>query len=311
MRGVIEKRAVLGLGALVCALGGVALFLLAAGAMAWVALPVAAASGALGALALAGQRDAARRQRLTELAVMAGGLAHELRHPINAVRFALASLASRVEKTEPSAAREDALRITREVREDLVRLEEIIDAFLRYAKPESAQPERVDLRSVVEATARFLRAEMTNRGLALRVEKPDVPVWTRAPEIHLRHALMNLIVNAAEASSEGGEIVVRVERARRKARVEVEDRGAGVPPDKVARIFEPFFTTKESGAGLGLAICRRLVTDAGGQVSYRPASPRGSVFAVELPLDHRERGGRAPGTLAETTGRPAVCQEKE
>jgi len=284
-----ERRALLSLGAVICALGGGALFLWTDGVAAATSLTLAMGAGALAALALAGRRDEARRQRLTELAVMAGGLAHELRHPINAVRFALASLAARVEKTEPVAAREEALRITREVREDLVRLEEIIDAFLRYARPESAQPERVDLRTVAEATARFLRAEMTNRGLSLRVEKPDAPVWTRAPEIHLRHVLMNLIVNAAEASAEGSEIAVRVERTRRKARVEVEDRGTGVPPDKVARIFEPFFTTKESGAGLGLAICRRLVTDAGGDVGYRPASPRGSVFTVELPLDHREK----------------------
>ena len=221
---------------------------------------------------------------IDDLAVMASGLAHELRHPLNAVRFTLASLMARVEKMEPAALREEALEIVREIKDDMTRLEEIIDSFLRFARPEARKPERVDLRAVARDTARFLRADLTNRGMTVRVEAPESPVPVLAPEINLRHVMMNLALNAAEASERGGEILLRVARRGGRAVAEVEDRGAGVPEADVPRIFDPFFSTKEGGAGLGLAICRRLVSDAGGTLDYRPAEPKGAVFAVELPL---------------------------
>ena len=220
---------------------------------------------------------------VSDLSVMASGLAHELRHPLNAVRFTLASLLARVEKMNPPEARAEVLEIGREIREDMGRLEEIIDSFLRFARPEQRQAERLDLRDILIATARFLRADLANRGVEMRIDSPEAPVWVVASEIHLRHVMMNLVLNAAEASPPDSEVVLRLAEADGWARMEVEDHGPGVPPDQAEKIFEPFFSNKEGGTGLGLAICRRLASDAGGRVSYRPASPHGAVFSVELP----------------------------
>ena len=231
---------------------------------------------------MSGTRD--RSSSVDDLPVMASGLAHELRHPLNAVRFTLASLLARVEKMTPPDLRDEALQIGREIREDMTRLEEIIDSFLRFARPEQQQPVRLDLRDILHATARFLRADLTNRGMTLRLEAPDGPVWVHAPEIHMRHVMMNLVLNAADASPPASEIVLRLGQVDGRARIEVEDRGPGILVEDAERIFEPFYSAKEGGTGLGLAICKRLVTDAGGNVSHRPASPQGAVFSVELPL---------------------------
>lgn len=219
-----------------------------------------------------------------ELAVLASGLAHELRHPLNAVRFTLASLLARLEKMEPPELRQDAIQIVQEIKEDMAKLDEIIDSFLRFARPEERKPEPVDLREVARAVARFLRAELANRGIDIRLETGERPVIVNAPEINLRHVIMNLVINAAEASEQGDHVVTRVTRAGGRGVAEVEDSGAGVPPENADRVFEPFFSTKEGGSGLGLAICRRLVSDAGGEIAYRPAEPKGSVFSIAFPL---------------------------
>lgn len=256
--------------------------------LAWSACGIAAAAAAICVSPDQGRATSSEAQSdesaSDDLALMAGGLAHEMRHPLNAVRFTLASLCARVEKMAPSEIRDEALAFGKEIKDDLTRLEEIIDSFLRYARPESRTPERLDLRRALDATARFLRADLTNRGMTMRIEKPETRVEVMAPEMHVRHALFNMVLNAADASSEGDEIVARLFKTNGKARFEVEDRGAGVAEENVDRIFDPFFSTREGGTGLGLAICRRLVSDAGGTVGYGPASPRGSVFFMELPL---------------------------
>lgn len=246
---------------------------------------------ALGALLLAGllallrrRSGRARTQRTRDLAVMAGGLAHELRHPINAVRFSLASAVSRIAKMEPESLRREVSDICGEIQEDVARLEEIIDAFLRYARPEAQDPAPCDLTETCRAAARFVRADMANRSLVLNVDLPDREVQVLAPRIHMLQVLMNLILNAADASEPGGHIELRLTSRKRRATVEVADGGHGVPGELRARILEPFFSTKEGGAGLGLAISSRLVADAGGTLSYRPGERVGSVFTVNLPL---------------------------
>ena len=222
--------------------------------------------------------------QLDELAVLASGLAHELRHPLNAVRFTLASLRARLEKMGPPELRKDAVEIVQEIKEDMTKLEEIVDSFLRFARPEERKPEPVDLREVARAVARFLRADLANRGMDIRLEMGEDPVVVNAPEINLRHVIMNLVLNAAEASEKGGYVVIRALEAADRGVAEVEDLGTGIPARDAERVFEPFFSTKEGGSGLGLAICRRLVSDAGGEIAYRPANPKGSVFSIAFPL---------------------------
>ena len=97
--------------------------------------------------------------------------------------------------------------------------------------------------------------------------------------------LINLILNAAEASPEdGGEIIIRVEAdSDRRARIEIEDHGDGIPADLLQRIWEPFFTTRPEGTGLGLAICRQIVQEHGGEIGVRSEPGTGTTVTVTFP----------------------------
>ena len=106
--------------------------------------------------------------------------------------------------------------------------------------------------------------------------------------IVLRQAIVNLVVNAAQAMPDGGTLTVRAQVDGGAVVLELGDTGPGIPDDVRQRIFEPFFTTRATGTGLGLAVVKRIVDDHHGQIEVRPGSGGGTVFALRLPLALRE-----------------------
>lgn len=223
-------------------------------------------------------------ERLKDLSIMAGGLAHEIRHPVSSVQFALESAESRLAKLPEDDITRDLRGILDGVRTDMKRLEEITQAFLQYARPEAQPPEDCDLQQACEFVLRFLKIEIRSRDVNVETEFPEEPVVVRIPEVHLRQILMNLVQNATQASPPGGIVRVRVLAERGRATVEIEDAGAGVSEDALPNLFKPFFSTKSDGVGLGLALSRRLARDADGDLAYQCAATGGALFSLELPI---------------------------
>jgi signal transduction histidine kinase len=125
---------------------------------------------------------------------------------------------------------------------------------------------------------------LKTRGITVQVETaqgiPPVPHDAN----RVRQVLINLMKNAAEAMPGGGEIRVATDFADGYAELRVTDTGGGIPPDVAGRIFEPFCTTKESGTGLGLAVCQRIVEDHKGEIAYASSPGKGTTFTVRLPV---------------------------
>ena len=123
---------------------------------------------------------------------------------------------------------------------------------------------------------------MESRGVGVAVhldrELPLVP----HDAARIKQVLLNLLKNAAEAMEHGGMVSVTTQTAGDRVRVLVADTGGGIPEEVRDRLFDPFCTTKESGTGLGLAVCQRIVEDHHGDISYA-SSPEGTTFTVELP----------------------------
>jgi len=235
-------------------------------------------------------RGADRSDRLREFALMAGGLAHEIRNPLNAIRFGLQSILRRADRVEAATLRDEIKGLADEISEEVAGLDEILNAFLRYARPAPEEAKNVDLCEVAASVLQFLRPEIESRGLVATIEKPDQPLRARLPEVHLRQILLNLILNAAQAVPAGERIAVRIRQGRRRAIIEVADTGPGVPPEARGRLFEPFFSTKSEGTGLGLAISRRLAEGMGGTLVHEPVDPHGSLFRIEIPLGGEGKG---------------------
>jgi signal transduction histidine kinase len=187
--------------------------------------------------------------------------------------------------------------------EEIGRLEGSIQAFLDFARPPAPEKRRFDLDEVLGGVLDLVSARAALTSVAILREPTEGPIFIEADTGQVRQVLLNLLLNALDATPEGGTIWVRAavgadelapEGGDRDASnagttgrcltLRVADSGRGLPPDLGSRIFEPFVSTKETGLGLGLSICTRIVEDHGGRVDAVDRPGGGAEFTVRLPL---------------------------
>lgn len=220
------------------------------------------------------------RRHLSELGEVARGLAHSLRNPLNALGLAIEELAARGD--DPRGG-----EVAAGARGQIRAADGAIRSFLALASGDGAEPSPVDLRALAEDVV--LEAIQSARG-RVRVELlPGRAVTLVGVAPELRAALQALVVNAVEASPEGGAVRVAVVAREGGAEVFVEDEGEGIPDEVRGRLFEPHVTTKPNGSGMGLFLARRLATGRyGGDVAVARREPRGT--RAVLTLRDREAG---------------------
>ena len=238
--------------------------------------------------------------RMASVGTLAAGVAHEINNPLAAVTANLDFIAERLEHaSDRSIASGDGaawlqsnlwepLNDAREAAERVRIIVRDLKLFSR-AKPDEARC-AVDINGVLDSTVRMAWNEIRHRARLVR-EYSTVPL-VDASEARLGQVFLNLVVNAAQALSEGHakqnliSLSTRYDDAQQRVVVDVGDTGAGIPPENLNRIFDPFFTTKDVGlgTGLGLAICQRIVTDFGGTLTVRSELGTGTTFSVSLPI---------------------------
>ncbi|MBX3212017.1 MAG: two-component sensor histidine kinase [Labilithrix sp.] len=213
-----------------------------------------------GALVEANER-AASAERLAMLGRIAAGLAHEIRNPLGSISGSIELL-----REAPGLTDEDR-RLCEIVQREAGRLNHLVTDMMDLARPRRPEPEAVDVaalaRDVVELAS---RSERSGAGdVEVVYEGPAGPAWATCDGAQMRQVLWNLVRNAVQASGAGStvRVSVREEGSTRSGRVRltVADRGPGIPPGSQARIFEAFFTTRSQGAGIGLAVVRRIIED--------------------------------------------------
>jgi signal transduction histidine kinase len=232
-------------------------------------------------------------EKLAAVGTMTAGLSHEIRNPLNAALLQLTVLERRVNRLGgdlPGPLLEPLLLVKDEIR----RLDHILEDFLQFARPRVFVPRPVDLCQVVSRVLDLIGGEAERRSIHLERSLSPEPGNTRVAgeEERLRQVLVNLALNALEATPEGGRVRVRCAaeapdpaRGERgpSAVVTIDDSGPGVPVAARDRIFEPFFTTKAKGSGLGLSIVHAIVSQHGGTVSVESAPGGGARFLLRLP----------------------------
>jgi signal transduction histidine kinase len=217
------------------------------------------------------ERALAEREQMAALGELAAGMTHELRNALATMRGYLRLL--------PDAAREDRDRFAAAINDEAEGLSALLDRFLRFAQPWELRRAPVEVRELVEETARKVRTAFP--GVTLTVE--GEPAGAFGDALALSVVVENLLRNAAEAvAAKGGRVLARVETSPGLARVVVEDDGPGVSDELRDRLFLPFVSSKPSG-GLGLALARRFARLHGGDVEHEPRSGGGSRFLFWLP----------------------------
>jgi signal transduction histidine kinase len=223
-----------------------------------------------------------RSDRLAALGQLSAGLAHELRNPLGTIR-ASAEMLSRSVPPDNEVAREVAGFIASEVD----RSNSLVTRFLDFARPMQLKLAPADLGEVLDrAVALVERDAPQHRVTVYKNYSPDLPPFPFDAEL-MERVFYNLLLNAAQASEEGGAITLKTRRVDGTAEVAVIDRGPGIDPKIKEQIFNPFFTTKSNGVGLGLAIVSKIVDEHGGRMAVESEPGKGSIFRVFLPIQQK------------------------
>jgi two-component system sensor histidine kinase HydH len=257
------------------------------------------------------EREVLRGEQLAAVGQLAAGIAHELRNPLMAIKILVQSASEGPDGT--LRGRDLAV-----VEEEIDRLESSIQALLDFARPPKPETVILDLRQLVRQTIELASPRAEQQHVSLISQLPEQAAIVEVDGVQIRQVLLNLLFNALDALSEGG--VVRITVLRRTQRqfladedsdpglsalppaagdpddgyiLRVADNGPGLPTELGNRIFEPFVSTKETGTGLGLPICRRIIEDHGGEIKARRGPQNGAEFVFWLPRAHQAAPARA------------------
>lgn len=223
---------------------------------------------------------------LVELGQLAGGLAHEIKNPLSTINVNLRLLSEDLARHDDDEHRR-WLRRLHSVQEESDRLRGILDDFLQYAGKYELATEPADLRRLVSELVDFFGPQADDARVVMRSSLPDQPVVCNVDAKMIKQAFLNLMVNAVQAMSEGGELLIKVSTQRGRAVVEVIDTGPGMPPEQLDRAFEVFYSSKKHGTGMGLPTARRIIREHHGTIRAESEVGKGTRFILALPLHDR------------------------
>ena len=218
-----------------------------------------------------------RSEHLAALGTQLAGVAHEVRNPLAGIRSTV-----QLWQRWPDMARspESLDAVVRAVD----RLNEIVSTFLYFSRADCAERHPVNVNDVLAETLKLLEAEANAQAVVLKVDlEPALPLVLGSAN-GLRQVFLNLATNALQAMPQGGRLECST-RSLAQDRIEIRfaDTGSGIPSDAQKHLFEPFFTTRPNGTGLGLALCREIVLQHGGQIELG-AGGQGTTFRIILPI---------------------------
>ncbi len=225
-------------------------------------------------------------EQYTEIAALAGGLAHEIKNPLSTICLNMELLAEDFADAETPRDRRAAAKIA-VVQRECQRLQSLLDNFLNFAKVRTVRFEASDLNEQVRSVLDFFGPKSKDSNIEIvSYLDPDLPRVVLDRE-SFHGALINLVLNALQAMSQGGQLVARTKTTATGVALELIDTGCGMDDKTSSQIFDTFFSTRPGGSGLGLPTTRKIIEAHGGRISVQSQVGHGTKFTIELPLPAR------------------------
>jgi signal transduction histidine kinase len=251
------------------------------------------------------QSSLAYSRKLVALGRLTAGIAHEVKNPLNAMMIHLELLrtkirsAAEVGEPQPAAvgsslglsavqrtspAVESALRHVEVIESEVRRLDEVVQGFLKFTRPEELKLQPVSLPALFEEILPLIEPEARANKVKVVVDAPGSLPDVNGDAGTLRQAFLNLAINACQAMGDGGTLrLAATAGPQRTVEVRVEDTGSGIPPDQLGKIFDLYYTTKEHGTGIGLSMVYRTIQMHDGELEVQSTPGSGTTFRVVLP----------------------------
>ena len=256
------------------------------------------------------QSTLAYSRKLVALGRLTAGIAHEVKNPLNAMMIHLELLRTKIRSgalaardAEPvgaapgralglaagprmtlTAAAQGALEHVEVIESEIRRLDEVVQGFLKFTRPEDLRLQPVSIATIVDEILPVVAPEAQKNNVRVIVECPRNAPSVNGDAAMLRQVFLNLAINGCQAMPNGGTLRIACAAASRsRVEVRVEDTGVGIPPQNLERIFDLYFTTKDHGTGIGLSMVYRIVQMHDGEVEVQSTPGRGTTFKVVLP----------------------------
>jgi signal transduction histidine kinase len=237
------------------------------------------------------------QQRIKKLEIagqLAALVAHEIKNPLNSIGLTIAHLRDRFLPANPEASRRFTA-LTSNVTNEVDRLNQIVEGFLRSAKPPAFSRQPADINDLIDEAITSIAPQAQQQEVKIH-RQFDRSLPKLSVDYHqLRQALLNLMINALQAMPDGGELEVSTslvdgtEGAARCVAIAVKDTGSGISPEHLPHLFDPYYTTKQRGFGLGLSMVEQIVQNHEGRIDVASQPGNGSVFTLLLPVETERR----------------------
>ena len=262
------------------------------------------------------ERAMAYSRKLVALGRLTAGIAHEVKNPLNAMIIHLELLRTKIRsgalaaeprphtvtasgaviglaevEREPalSAAVRGALTHVEIIESEIRRLDEVVQGFLKFTRPEELRLQPVNLRDLLAEIVPVIQPEAQGNNVKVVVDVPASLRPVNGDASMLRQAFLNLAINSCQAMPNGGTLrLVGAPASQNRIEVRIEDTGVGIPPEHLEKIFDLYFTTKDHGTGIGLSMVYRIIQMHDGEVEVQSTPGSGTTFRVLLPRAHEQ-----------------------
>jgi len=227
------------------------------------------------------QEQLVRSERLAAIGQLAGGVGHELRNPLGAIKNAAYYVKGKVAKSELAQREPQVIEFLNIMDDEINASNKIINDLLGFSRVGKPSVSPTQIKNVIEdALSRTTIPGNIELVKKLNAELPQVEIDAS----QIQQVVVNMIINAMQAMPEGGKLKIGTKKKEGFLEVEITDTGCGIPKEARDKIFDPLFTTRAKGIGLGLAVCKAIIDRHEGKIEVKSQVEKGTTFIIKLPL---------------------------
>ena len=234
------------------------------------------------------ERQLEKAERLSSLGKLAAGVAHEIRNPLNAISMATQRMKRDFAPADP-LKQEEFSSLTVVIRDEIRRLDAIIEEFLKFSKTRRLDIKQYPLSEILQKIVSLLSAQAEERAVTLET-RFDNSILIPIDADKFQQAMLNIVKNAMESIPANGVInITTTKEISNAAKIFITDTGCGMSQREIEQIFNPEYTTKEKGLGLGLTLSHEIIRGHGGRINIHSEENKGTIFEITMPLEMKDK----------------------
>ncbi len=228
------------------------------------------------------RQEITHSERMKSIAILASGMAHEIKNPLTPIKTFSEQLPSRLDD------KEFLLKFSKIINKEVDRIDSLVQELLNFAKPSLPQLKKVNIHQLIGQTLDLLNNETIRHKINLNASLENKNTLINIDPQQIKQALLNIFLNAIEAMPNGGTLTITTSviasEAKQSLIIEISDTGCGINPQDLPHIFDPFFSKKDHGTGLGLSITHEIIKNHNGKILAESELGKGTTFKIELPV---------------------------